>query len=117
MQNQRRYGYNRRSVEFYNKSMKSRLCGNVIKMYSMHNKGKFVIAARFIRTLKNKIYYHVTAVSKNVYINKLDERVNKYNNTCNRTTKMKPDDLQPGMYIDCGVKHSKKILSSTLVVV
>ena len=83
----------------------------------MHNKGKFVIAARFIRTLKNKIYYHVTAVSKNVYINKLDERVNKYNNTCNRTTKMKPDDLQPGIYIDCGVKHSKKILSSTLVVV
>ena len=50
-------------------------------MYSTHNEGKSVVAERFIRTLKNKIYKHMTAVSKNVYIDKLDDIVNKYNST------------------------------------
>lgn len=49
-------------------------------MYSMHNKGKSVVAEIFMRTLQNKIYEHVTVVSKNVY-SKLDETVDKYNNT------------------------------------
>ena len=58
-------------------------------MYSTHNEGKSVVAERFIRTLKNKIYKHITSISKNVYIDKLDDTVNKYNNTYHRTIKMK----------------------------
>ena len=51
------------------------------EMYSIHNEGKSVVAERFIRTLKTKIYKYMTSVSKNVYINKLDDTVNEYNNT------------------------------------
>ena len=50
-------------------------------MCSVHNEGKSVVAERFIRTLKNKIYEHMTSVSKNVYIDKLDDIINKYNST------------------------------------
>ena len=62
-------------------------------MYSTHNEGKSVFAERFIRTLKNKIYKHTTSISKNVYIDKLDDIVNEYNNTYHRTIKMKPIDF------------------------
>ena len=58
-------------------------------MYAAHNKGKSVVAERFIRTIKNKIYKYMTSISKNVYIDKLYDIVNEYNNTYNRTTKMK----------------------------
>ena len=61
-------------------------------MYSTHNEGKSVVAKRFIRTLKNKIYKYMTSVSKNVYIDKLDAIVNEYKNTYHRTIKMKPKD-------------------------
>ena len=50
-------------------------------MYSIHNEEKSVVAERFIRTLKNKIYKCMTSISKNAYINKLDDIVNEYNNT------------------------------------
>ena len=50
-------------------------------MYSAHNEGKFVIAERFIKALKNKIYKYMTSILKNLYIYKLDDIVNKYNNT------------------------------------
>ena len=62
-------------------------------MYSIQNDEKSVVAERFIRTLKNKIYKYMTSISKNVYINKLDDIVNEYNNynnTYHRTIKMKP---------------------------
>ena len=59
-------------------------------MYSTYNEAKYVVAERFVRTLKNKIYNYMTSVSKNVYIDKLDDIVNKYNNTYYRTIKMKP---------------------------
>ena len=59
-------------------------------MYSTHNEGKSVIAERFIRTLKTKIYKHMTSISKNVYIDKLYDIVNKYSNKYHRTIKMKP---------------------------
>ena len=75
---------------------------NGIEMYSTHNDGKSVVAERFIRTLKNKIYKYMTSISKNMYIDKLDDIVNKYNNKKYRTTKMKPVD----------VKSSKNINSS-----
>ena len=58
---------------FYNKSMKAFFQNNKIEMYSNHNEGKSVIAERFIRTLKNKIYKYMTSISKNVYIDKLDD--------------------------------------------
>ena len=53
--------------KFYNKSFKKWLKDNKIEMYSTNNEGKSVVAERFIRTLKNKIYRHMTAISKNVY--------------------------------------------------
>ena len=54
-------------------------------MYSTHNKKKSVVAERFIRTLKNKIYKHMTALAKNVHIYKLFDIINEYNNTYHRT--------------------------------
>ena len=58
-------------------------------MYSTHNEGKSVVAERFIRTLKNKIYKNMTAISKNVYFDVLDDIVGEYNNTYHKTIKMK----------------------------
>ena len=81
--------------EFYNRSMKSFLQNNDIEMYSTHNERKSVIAERFIRTLKNRIYKYMTSVSKNVYIDKLDDI-----DTYHRTTKMKPFDVKSSTYID-----------------
>ena len=66
--------------EFYNRSMKSWIEKNDIELYRTHNEGKSVVAERFIRTLKNKIYKYMNLVSKNVYIDKLDNIVNEYNN-------------------------------------
>ena len=79
--------------EFYNNSFKDFLQINNIEMYSTHNEGKSVVAERFIRTLKNKIFKHLTAISKKFYFNVLDDIVNKYNNTVHRTIKMKPIDI------------------------
>ena len=69
-------------------------------MYSIHNEGKSVIAERFIRTLNYKIYKDMTAISKNLYIDKLDGRVDEYNNTYHETIKMKPIDVKDNTYID-----------------
>ena len=63
--------------ESYNRSMKSWLEKNDIEMHLIHDKGKSVIVERFIRTLKNKIYKYMTSVSKNVYIDNLDDIINK----------------------------------------
>ena len=78
--------------------MKSWLEKNDIEMYSTHNEGKSVVAERFIRTIKNKIYKHMTSISKNVYIDNLDDIVNEYNNTKHRATKMKPIDVKHNTY-------------------
>ena len=67
--------------EFYNNSFKKWLRDNDIEMYSTKNEGKSVIAERFIKTLKCKIYKYRTSVSKNGYIDKLDDIVYEYNNT------------------------------------
>ena len=63
-------------------------------MYSTYTEGKSVVAERFIRTLKNKISNYMTLMPENVYFNKLDDMVNKYNNTYHRTIKMKPIDVK-----------------------
>ena len=86
--------------EFYNRSLKPWLEKNDIEIYATHNEGKFVLAERFIRTLKNKNYKYMTSISKNVYIDQLDDIVNKYNNTCHRTIKMKPVNVKQSIYID-----------------
>ena len=67
--------------------MKSWLEKNVIEMYSAHNEGNSVVAERFIRTVKNKIYKYMTSVAKNVFIDKVDNIANKYNNTYIETLK------------------------------
>ena len=77
-------------------------------MYSINNEGKSVIAERFIRTLKNKILKHMTAISKNVYFDVLDDIVNKYNDTVHRTIKMKPIDVKDNTYLDSMELHSKE---------
>ena len=80
--------------EFYNRSMKSWLQGNDIAIYLTQNEGKSVVAERFIRTLRNKMYKYMTSISRNVYIDKLDDIVHEYNNTYHRTIKMKPIDVK-----------------------
>ena len=63
--------------------MKSLLEKNDKETYSVRNEGKSIATERIIRTLKNKIYKHMTSISKNVYIDKLDDIFNEYNNeTC-----------------------------------
>ena len=82
--------------EFYNHVFKRWLSRNNIIMYSTYNEGKSVVAERFIRILKNKLYKHMTATGKNVYKNVydvLDYIVNEYNNTKHNTIKMKPKDV------------------------
>ena len=86
--------------EFYNSHFKKWLRDNNIEMYSTHHEGKSVAAERFIRTLTNKIYKHMTSISKNVYIDKLDDIVDEYNNTYHRTIKMKPIDVKDDPYIN-----------------
>ena len=81
---------------------------NNIEMYSTFNEGKPVVAERFIRTLKNKIYKHMTAISKNVYFNVLDDMVNRYNNTVHRTIKMKPIDVTNDSFAEYNEESNKK---------
>ena len=80
--------------EIYNKLFKRFLKRNNIEMYSTYNEGKSVVAERFIKTLKKKIFKHMTAVSKNVYFDVLDDIVDKYNDTVHKTIKMKPIDIK-----------------------
>ena len=76
-------------------------------MYSTNNEGKSVIAERFIRTFKNKIYKYMASISKNVYNDKLDI-VNKYNNKYHSTIKMKPVDVKSNIYIDSSKEINDK---------
>ena len=86
-----------------------------METYSANNEGKSVVAERFIRTLKNKSYKYLTSVLKNVYINKLDDIFNKYNNIYHSTIKIKHVDLKSSIYIDFDKKIIKKVLNLKLV--
>ena len=77
-------------------------------MSSTFNEGKSVIADRFIRTLKNKIYKHMTALSKNIYYYALGDIVNKHNNTVHRTIKMKPIDVTNDSFAEYNEESNKK---------
>ena len=96
--------------------MKSWLQVNNIKIYSTHNEGKSVVVERFIRTLKNKIYKYMTSISKNVYIDKIKEIVNKYNNTYHNIIKMNPVTFKDYTYVEFGRESNKKIVNFTLVI-
>ena len=97
-----------KGCEFYNAYFKKWLRDNDLVMYSTHNEGKSVVAARFIRTLKSKIYKYMTSISKNVYINKLDDIVNEYNNTYHTIIKMTPIDVKDNTYINTSKKINNK---------
>ena len=77
-------------------------------MYSIYNEGKSVVAERFIRALKNKILKHMTAISKNVYFDVLDDNVDQYNNTVHKTIKMKPIDVTVDSYGKYNENSNKK---------
>ena len=94
--------------EFYNSSFEKWLRDSNIEMHSTHDAGKSVVTERLIRTLKNKIYKIMTSISKNVYIDKLDDRVNEYNNTYHRTIKMKPIDVKHNTYINIDKEVNEK---------
>ena len=79
-----------------------------MEIYSTCNEGKSVVAERFIRTLKNKIFKHMTAISKNVYFDVLDDIGDKYNNTVHRTIKMKPIDVTGDSYTEYNEDFNKK---------
>ena len=86
--------------EFYNNSFIKWLKDKDIEVFSIHNEVKTVVAEGFIRTLKTKIYKYLTSMSKNVYIDKLDDIVGEYHNTYHRTIKMKPVDVKDNTHID-----------------
>ena len=94
--------------EFYNNSLQDFLKTNNIEVYSTYNERKSVVAERFIRTLKNKIFKHMTAISKNVYFDVLDDIINKYSNKVHRTFKMKPIDITGDSYVEHNKGFNKK---------
>ena len=77
-------------------------------MYSTYNEGKSVVAERFIMILKNKIFKHMTAVSKNFYFDFLDDIVNEYNNKYHRTIKMNPIDVKSNSYGEYNIDSNEK---------
>ena len=85
-------------------------------MYSIHNEGKSVVAERFIKTLRTKIYKYMTSLSKNVHINKLDDIVNEFNNTYHKTIQMKPVDVKNNTYFDSSKKVNDKDSKFKLVI-
>ena len=85
-------------------------------MYSTFNEGKSIVAERFIRTLKNKLYKHMTSIGKNVYYDVLDDIFNEYNNTKHGTIKVKPKDVKDDnkrVYID---EHNQKRLNYNVII-
>ena len=101
--------------ESYNQYFKEFLKINNVELSSTVNEGKSVVAERFIRTLKNKIYKHMTAISKNVYFDVLDDIVDKCNDTIHGTIKMKPFDVTDDSFAEYNKEFNKKILNFKLV--
>ena len=81
-----------------------------ISMYSTYNEGKSVVTIRFIETIKNKIYKHMTVISKNVYFDVLYDIVDEYNNTYHKTIKMKSVDVKSDLLLNIMKNLMKKIL-------
>ena len=96
----------------YNTHFKKWLKDNNIEMYSTHNEGKSVVAERFTRTLRNKIYQHMTGFPKNVYFDVLNDIVDEYNNTYHKTIKMKPIDVKNDSFAEYNEESNEKDLNS-----
>ena len=77
-------------------------------MYLTFHKGKSVVAERFIKTLKKKIFIHMAAILKNVYFDVLEDIVNKYNNTVHKTIKMKPIDVTNDSFVEYNEESDKR---------
>ena len=92
----------------YNTHFKKWLKDNNIEIYSTHHEGKSLVAERFIRTLKNKIYRHMTANSKNVYFDILDDMVGEYNKTYHKSIKMKPIDIKSDSFAEYNKESNEK---------
>ena len=101
--------------DFYNNYFKNFLKTNNIEMYSIYNEGKSFVAERFIRTLKNRIFKHMTAVSKNFYFDVLDDIVNKYNNTVSKSIKMKPINVTSDFYAKYNEVFNKRKLKLVIM--
>ena len=95
-------------MSFATITLKKWLKDNNVEMYSTHNEGKSVVAERFIRTLKNKIYQHMTAISKNIYFVVLNDIGDKYKNTYPRTIKIKPIDLGDDSFAEYNEESNEK---------
>ena len=95
-------------VNFTTINLKVFLKENDIEMYSTFNEGKSVAAERFIKTLNNKIYKHMTYIGKNVYFNVLDDIVRKFNKTVHSSVKMKPKDITDFKYVEESNKKDPK---------
>ena len=102
--------------EFYNSHFKKWLKDNNTEMYSTHNERKSVVAERFIRINKNKIYKYMISISKNVYIDKFDDIVDEYNNTYYRTIKMLKYSLKIIHILTLVMKLMIMILNLKLVI-
>ena len=94
--------------EFYNNKCKKFLKDNDIEIYSTFNEGRSVVAERFIKTLKYKIYKHMTTIVENVYSNDLDDNVKRYNNTIHSSMKMKPKDVNDDSFVEYSEETNKK---------
>ena len=92
--------------EFYNSQFKEVLKENHMEKYSTYNEGKSAVAEKFIKTLKNKIYKHMTAVLKDFDV--LDVIVDEYDNTFHKTIKIKPIDIKLDSYSVYNVESNEK---------
>ena len=94
--------------EFYDRSMRSFLQNNNIEMYSTHNEGKSAVFERFVRTLRNNIQKYMTSISKNMYIDKLQDIVNICNNIYHRTIELKPVDVKSNTQVNSSKEINDK---------
>ena len=79
-----------------------------IEMYSIYNEGRAVVAEKFIRTLKSKVYKNMTVISKNVYFDVLSDIVHEYNNTYHKTIKMEPIDVKSDSFAEYNEESNEK---------
>ena len=94
--------------KFYNRTMKSEIEESEIEMYSTHDEGKSVVAERFIKISKNEIHKYITSISKNMYIDKLNDIVNKYNNIYHTTIKKNPSVLNQAYILTLNKENNKE---------
>ena len=86
--------------EFYNELMQKWLDNDDILIYSSYNKGRSVVAERFIQTLNDQIYKHMTDNNNKYCLGYLSQTGNKNNNTCHRFIGKNPIDVDNSALIE-----------------